>query len=197
MNNERKQVLAIKQLLVDSLGGMANDYWNSLTDYFNCKITKPQLDTILLYMTPEQQQLHNKLMLNIMTNSQQNFSVKAEEDVGIVFKPSNRRNHKHFQTRFNAKTVQSLTKEHKQQLLSLNAIPEGDENDLFKDVLQDPKSIEGIPNTCIEEGDLPTLDALYSRINFISAFQELDSSKDVVDLMNQALEVLFFLFRII
>jgi hypothetical protein len=192
MANERKQVMVIKQLLADSLGGMANDYWNSLADFFTSKITKPELDTILLYLTPEQQQLHNKLILNIISNTQQNFSTEPDKDVGTVFKSNNRRNHKHFQTRFNTKTVQSLTKEHKQQLLSLNTIPDGDENDLFKDVLQDPKSIEGIPNTCIEEGDLPTMDALYSRINFISAFQELDSSKDVVDLMNQALEVLLF-----
>ena len=51
--------------------------------------------------------------------------------------------------------------------------------------------IEGIPKTCSEDGDIPSHEALRTRMKFISAFHGLDGnfSNDVVVLLNQALQV--------
>jgi hypothetical protein len=183
-NAQRKQVMVLKQLLADSLGAMAYDYWSTLLNYFSNKITKQQLDGLLLYLTPEQQKLHNKLLMNIVTNTLSNQAGEVEEEE-LTFKTT--RTNKHFKKRFNTRIIQSLSQAHKNQITLCSN--EKDEEEVPPSI-EDPKWIEGIPASCVEEGDLPSIEALYARVNFISAFQSLDpTTPEVVDLINQGLEV--------
>ena len=60
-------------------------------------------------------------------------------------------------------------------------------------LLEIPKGVglETIPKTCLEEGDISSLDSLRARITFISGLNGLDGtfSDDSVLLLNQALHV--------
>ncbi|KAI8897805.1 transcriptional coactivator Hfi1/Transcriptional adapter 1 [Globomyces pollinis-pini] len=197
--NNRKDTLYLKQQLADSLGESGRDYWKQLGEFLACRTTKEELDEVssTTFTTPHQIKLHNKLISSILFNLNPQVPVPEGVDSDFVVKnpykrkPNDALINRHLRRRYNSKVVQSLSAEERTRLLTLDQKPMPDLID--EEPIQfnpAPKGIDGIPKTCLEEGDLPSHDALRARIKFISALQDLDGSftNDVVSLVSQALE---------
>ena len=184
LTQQREQLLMLKKSLMESLGEMWSDYWQNLHQFLHHQISKTQLDTHLLFLTPTQQKLHNRLILSIISNCMNSELVSVGEIQSFAGK-SRESDCKHFQTRFNTRILSTMTIEEKQRLLSL-------ESEVREEIVDDVDlGVEGIPKSCVEERDLPTQEQLRSRIKFISSCQGLNPSfgNDVVNMMNDALQV--------
>ena len=184
-NPHRQQLLALKKSLNESLGEMWNDYWQNLTQFLQQSITKQQLDSNLLYLSPSQQKLHNRFILSIISNCMNSELVTATEIT--VLSKSRSSDCKHYQNRFNSRIMANMSIEEKERLLQLENIQKEDpEVEDFEF-----KGVDGIPKTCVEERDLPTQEQLRSRLKFISAFQDINPSfgNEVVNLLNDAMYV--------
>lgn len=119
LSESMNQIKSTKQKLADSLGDLAQDYWQALQDYLLSKTTKLEFDTILLttLTTQTQKHLHNRLLILILSNT------GSLNDLGTADFTSKRKDQrgvgKQLKKRFNTKTVIALSNSEKQRLLTL------------------------------------------------------------------------------
>ncbi|KAJ3271854.1 hypothetical protein HDV01_006139 [Terramyces sp. JEL0728] len=199
IQEQRKNTLQLKQELADLLGDSGKEYWQQLSDFLNNKCTKRALyqisnfsdeTALAVFTTPQQAKIHNKLILCILYNLSPHLPPPVGEDTDFVIKnPNKRKPHdllvgRHVKKMFNTKSILALSQDERSRILNLKAQKQESAQHVY------PKGIDGIPKTCQEEGDIPTHEALRTRMKFISAFQGLDGSfsNDAVLLLNQALD---------
>jgi Ulp1 family protease len=128
----RKEITSLKQQLADSLGDMAKDYWNALQDYLLQKITKQELDNVLmtLFTTPQQAKLHNKLIYIILMNTTMMAPLPQGADLDFSAQnPRKRQQTDHLfgevlKKRFNTKVVLSLPPQERSRLHQIQTVPE-------------------------------------------------------------------------
>ncbi|KAJ3312856.1 hypothetical protein HDV04_002666 [Boothiomyces sp. JEL0838] len=169
VQEERKNTLQLKQELADLLGDSGKEYWQQLSDFLNNKCTKRALDetALAVFTTPQQAKIHNKLILCILYNLSPHLPPPVGKDTDFVIKnPNKRKPHdllvgRHVKKMFNTKSVLALSQEERNRILNLKLQKQEQSAIVY------PKGIDGIPKTCQEEGDIPTHEALRTRMKII------------------------------
>ncbi|KAJ3350344.1 hypothetical protein HDU91_006261, partial [Kappamyces sp. JEL0680] len=203
---KRIDIVSLKQQLADALGENGKAYWEKLQDFLSFKCTKQELDLVALsfFTTPIQVRIHNKLLMAILHNLSPQVANPVGVDQDFVIKNHKKRKGQdlligqHLKKRFSAACVLAMTPEEKLRLSTDGFAGPGSSLSSSSSVpsLQDlaspdfTKGMEGIPRSCLEDGDLISRDALKARIKFISGYLGLDAyiSEDAVELINQGLE---------